>query len=263
MSRRHCAAARFSASRRALRVAWAVVAVLAIEAGSAGAQPTRFTVVAEAGVFSRGEGELTQAAVLAPGAAGTPGVVDWQLALDIGIADRLQLGVGLPVVCYEWSTSRLDSDGLSAWGMWGVADGADGVGGGFALTVLAGIAQTRHERCAEAGLLAQRELGAWTIAYNGFAGRMWPTDAGGEPLALVRQGLGVSRSATGWIHVGGELVHEAAARPGEGWTSAVQAGPTLAMDTALAWLAVTPLWRLDTGATPGRLTLNLLVGRPF
>jgi hypothetical protein len=214
-------------------------------AASSFAGERRFTYTYEATTAAKGTIEYEQW-VTWKARRGAPGSVDqfdFRHELELGISDRLQLGLYLS----DWSLKRTDGNNEVDWKSAGFEviynlsnPTTDWIG-----SALYGEVKLGDEVFVlEGKLLLQKNFGPWVVAYNAIVEAEWEGENYDEEVGVLEQTLGISYQVSPKFFVGLEALHEIEF---EEWSDAgdhaVYVGPNASIRWGNSFLTATALFQ--------------------
>jgi hypothetical protein len=255
-----------TASHRPGSLALSAAVVVAALTDPAEAADRRFTFVYEATTHPAGSLEYEQWLTWRTDTAADASFdrVDFRHELELGISDRLQLGLYLS----DWRWQQ--GDGVERGAEWrnvaveailGLTDPVTSPLG----SALYGEVKIGDEILAlEGKLILQKELGSWVFAWNGTVEAEWEGPDLSEDKGELEQSLGASFQITPGLLAGIELVHEIEYDDWSEWQDhVVHMGPNLSLRAAGWWITATPLAQLTSVDDEPRFQLRLIFGLDF
>jgi hypothetical protein len=191
--------------------------------------------------------------------------VDFRHEIEIGLTDRLQLGIYVADWRYQ-SGRSVEDDGAEFRNsavelIYNLTDPTlDPFG-----SALYGEFKFGSELLElEGKLLLEKNLGSWTIAYNATIEAEWEGERYDEDKGKFEQSAGVSFQVSPRLTLGAELVHEVEFPD---WGSAddhvLYLGPNASFRTNTWWVTVTPLFQVTSVDSEVDYQLRLLFGFDF
>ncbi len=225
----------------------------------------RFVNLAETATFPRGEGEVVQVTAFSTcnGTACRVDALEFQVGVEYGLIDHLQVGFALPNVVTSWTQDQRTTEvgGTALWGFFNFVDPADK---GWGLSLAAIAAESPVDRRGEMVLLVEKPLGDWIFVYNGSVGRSWARiDEFGSTEGMTHS-LGMSFQVTNSIFLGLEGDWHLDHGDGSRWeTAGRHLGPNLSVETGPLWITAAAHFAFGPGDfAPGQV-FQTQVGLPF
>ena len=225
----------------------------------------RFVNLAETATFPRGEGEVVQVTAFSTcnNQSCQVDALEFQVGVEYGLVDRLQVGFALPNVVTSWTEDHQTTEvgGTALWGLFNFVD-PDQKGWGLSLAAIAG--ESPFDRRAELALIAEKPLGDWIVVYNGSVGRSWARiDAIGTSEGMTHS-LGMSYQLTDTIYLGleGDLHFDHS--DGSRWeTVGRHLGPNISVETGPLWITAAAHFAVGPNDFNPKQIFQTHVGLPF
>ncbi len=225
----------------------------------------RFINLTETATFSRGEGEVVQATAFSTGCdrASLDYALEFQIGVEYGLLDRLQVGFALPNVATSWTRDQRTTEvgGTNLWGLYNFVDLEEK---GWGLSCAAIFGESPIDRRGELALLVEKPLGDWIVVYNGTVGRSWARISEFGASEAMTHSLGTSYQATNSLYLGLEgdwyLEHVA----GSPWETAGRyLGPNLSVEAGRLWITAAAHFAVGPGSFIPNQVFQVQVGLPF
>ena len=229
----------------------------------------RFVNLAETATFPRGEGELVQVTAFSTcnGSSCRTDALEFQVGVEYGLIDRLQVGFALPNVVTSWTGDHQTTEvgGTALWGLFNFVDPAE-KGWGLSLAAIAG--ESPVDRRGEMVLVVEKPLetliGDWIVVYNGSVGRSWARiDEFGTSEGMTHS-LGISYQATNSFFIGLEGDWHLDHADGSRWeTVGRHLGPNLSVEAGPLWITAAAHFALGSDDFVPSQVFQTHVGLPF
>ena len=221
--------------------------------------------LAETATFPRGEGEVVQ--VTAFGTCINPScqmdALEFQVGVEYGLIDRLQVGFALPNVVTSWTADHQTTEvgGTALWGLYNFVD-PETKGWGLSFAAIAG--ESPSDRRGELALIIEKPIGDCIVVYNGSVGRSWArVDEFGTSEGMTHS-LGMSYQATGSIYLGLEGDWHLDHSDGSRWeTVGRHLGPNISMETGPLWITAAAHFAVGSDDFNPEQVFQTHVGLPF
>ncbi len=249
-------------------ISWGTVSYMLLAmtlAGPGSALAGRFVNITETATFPRGEGEVVQATAFSKcrDQACANEALEFQVGVEYGLLDRLQVGFSLPQVATVWAegTKSTAVGGTLVWGLYNFID-TESRGWGLSGVII--YAEGQEERGADLALLAEKPLGNWIVVYNAVGGRTWAgVDDFGRADAMSHS-LGASYQVSGSLFLGVEGDWFLEDTPDTSWTTAGRfVGPNLSVTAGPLWVTAAAHFSVGSPEVSPDRIFQAQVGLPF
>lgn len=223
---------------------YSTIAALSVLATIAFAGDRKFTYSYSATTAPKGSVEFEQWITWkADRSGGTKNRFDFRHEVEIGLTDRLQLGLYLS----DWSVTRESGTTKSVWNdaavemIYNLSNPTTDLLG----SAIYGEVKLGDEIFAlEAKLLLQKNVGPWTFAYNAVVEAEWEGSGYDEQIGVFEQTLGISYDLSPAFSLGVEATHELEYADWKGSAdSAIYVGPVVAYRQKGFFIAGTVLFQ--------------------
>lgn len=191
-----------------LTTAVAAMGALGMLTSSSEAGDRKFTYTYEATTSPKGAWEYEQWVTWkAYRSGGNSNTFDFRHELEVGLTDRLQLGLYLSDwrLNYEKGTGKADWRSAGAELIWNLSNPTTD----FLGSALYGEVKVGDEIFVlEGKLILQKNFGPWVVAYNAIVEAEWEGRGYDEEIGVLEQTLGVSYQVSPNFSVGFEALHE-------------------------------------------------------
>jgi hypothetical protein len=225
----------------------------------------RFTYTYEATTSPKGTVEFEQWITWKAkrGDGGNSNQFDFRHELEIGLTDRLQLGLYLS----DWSIKESGGHTEADWKNVGieVIYNLSNPTTDFIGSALYGEVKIGDEAFVlEGKLILQKNFGPWIIAYNAIVEAEWEGSSYDEEVGVFEQTLGISYQVSPKFSIGAELLHEVEF---ENWEeqgeNAVYVGPNASFRFGRAFATATVLFQATGIADESDVQTRLIFGIDF
>ena len=243
---------------------YSTIAAFSALATTAFAGDRKFTYSYDATTAPKGSVEFEQWITWkADRSGGTKNRFDFRHEVEIGLTDRLQLGLYLS----DWSVTRENGTTKSVWNdaavemIYNLSNPTTDLLG----SAIYGEVKLGDELFVlEAKLLLQKNVGPWTFVYNAVVEAEWEGADYEEEIGVFEQTLGISYDLSPSFSLGVEAKHELEY---EGWSgsadSAVYVGPVAAWRTQGFFIAGTVLFQASELDSEADVQTRVIFGFDF